>query len=113
MVTLYEPPVSHVLTALLVLAGACAAVAGVGMMSRALRRGDAIHLIRGIRVLILGLVAGLAALTFATGNTGFLVIGLLILAEEIYETATLAAIIRLGDCPAARSSEMTGPAGIW
>ena len=37
--TLYEPPVSHVLTALLVLAGACAAVAGVGMMSRALRRG--------------------------------------------------------------------------
>ena len=111
--TLYEPPVSHVLTALLVLAGAGAAVAGVRMMSTALGRGDALHLIRGIRVLILGLVAGLAALTFATGNTGFLVIGLLILAEEIYETATLAAIIRLGDRPAARSSEMTGPAGIW
>ena len=111
--TLYEPPASHILMALLVLAGAYAAVAGVRMMRTALRRGDALHLIRGIRVLILGLVAGLAALTFATGNTGFLVIGLLILAEEIYETATLAAIIRLGDRPAARSSEMTGPAGIW
>ena len=98
--TLFEPPVSHVLTALLVLAGICAAVAGIRMMGTALGRGDALRLIRGIRVLILGLVAGLAALTFATGNTGFLVIGLLILAEELYETATLAAIIRLGDRPA-------------
>jgi hypothetical protein len=98
--TFFEPPVSHTLAALLVLAGAYAAVAGVRMMSAALGRGDALHLIRGIRVLILGLVAGLAALTFATGNTGFLVIGLLILAEEIYEIGTLAAIIRLGDRPA-------------
>ena len=95
--TLYEPPVSHILTALLVLAGPYAAVAGVRMMRTALRRGDALHLIRGIRILILGLVTGLAALTFATGNTGFLVIGLLILAEELYETGMLAAIIRLGD----------------
>jgi hypothetical protein len=95
--TLYEPPASHIVTALLGLAGACTAVAGVRMMSTALRRGDALRLIRSIRVLILGLVAGLAALTFATGNTGFLVIGLLILAEEICETGTLAAIIRLGD----------------
>ena len=98
--TLYEPPVSHILMTLLVLAGGYAAVAGVRMMRTALRRGDALRLIRGIRVLILGLVAGLAALTFAIGNTGFLVIGLLILAEELYETATLAAIIRLGDRPA-------------
>jgi uncharacterized membrane protein YgdD (TMEM256/DUF423 family) len=99
--TLYEPPVSHILTVLLVLAGAYAAVAGARMMSKALRRGDALRLIRAIRVLILGLVAGLAALTFAIGNTGFLVMGLLILAEELYETATLAAIIRLGNRPAA------------
>ena len=98
--TLYEPPVSHILTALLALAGAYTAVAGVRMMRTALRRGDALHLIRGIRVLILGLVTGLGALTFATGNTGFLVIGVLILAEEIYETGMLAAIISLGNDPA-------------
>ena len=98
--TLFEPPISHTLAALLVLAGAYAAVTGVRMMSAALRGGDALHLIRGIRVLIFGFIAGLAALTFATGNTGFLVIGLLILAEEIYETGALAAIIRLGDRPA-------------
>jgi hypothetical protein len=101
--TLYEPPASHILTALLVLTGSYAAVAGIRMMGRALGRGDALSLIRSIRVVILGLVAGLAALTFATGNTGFLVIGLLILAEEIYETGTLAAIIRLGDHPATPS----------
>ena len=98
--TFFEPPVSHILTVLLVLAGAYAAVAGVRMMIAALARGDALRLIWGIRVLIIGLVADLAALTFATGNTGFLVIGLLILAEELYETGTLAAIIRLGDRPA-------------
>jgi hypothetical protein len=98
--TLYEPPVSHILMALLALAGAYATVAGIRMMRTALGRGDALHLIRGIRVLILGFVTGLAALTFATGNTGFLVIAVLILAEEIYETGTLAAIIRLGDRPA-------------
>ena len=97
--TLYEPPVSHVIAALLILAGAAAAAAGIRMMRTALERGDALRLIRGIRILILGLVAGLAALTFGTGNTGFLVIVLLILAEEIYETGTLAAIIRLGDRP--------------
>jgi hypothetical protein len=98
--TFFEPPVSHILTVLLVFAGAYAAVAGVRMMIAALGRGDALRLIWGIRVLIIGLVADLAALTFATGNTGFLVIGLLILAEELYETGTLAAIIRLGDRPA-------------
>jgi hypothetical protein len=80
--TLFEPPFSHIRAALLVLTGAYAAVAGVRMMSAALRRGDALRLIRAIRTLILGLVAGLAALTFASGNTGFLVIGLLTLAER-------------------------------
>ena len=49
--TLYEPPASHILMALLVLAGAYAGVAGVRMMRTALRRGDALHLIRGIRIL--------------------------------------------------------------
>ena len=36
MMTLYEPPVSHVLTALLVLTGAGAAAAGIRMMTTAL-----------------------------------------------------------------------------
>jgi hypothetical protein len=69
------------------------------MMQSALGRSDALHLIRGIRVLIIGLVAALSALSIASANSGFLIVGLLILAEEIYETGTLAAIIRLGDRP--------------
>ena len=99
---LYEPPVNHIAGTLLLLAGADAAVVSVRMIRSALRRGDALHLIRGIRVLILAFVAGLSTLSFATGNTGFLVMGMLILAEEIYETGTLAAIIRLGDRTARR-----------
>lgn len=98
--TLCAPLLPSVVAVLLALAGAAAAVAGVAMMRRALGQGSALDLLRGIRVLILGVVTGLAALACASGNTGFLVIGLLILAEELYEIGTLAAIVRWGDRPA-------------
>lgn len=96
MMLLYTAPISHLLTVTLAVLGAIVFGWGVRMMVIALRKSDALYLIYGIRVLIIGFVGGLGALSFGTGNTGFAIVGLLILAEEIYETGTLAAIIRIG-----------------
>ena len=100
MTTLYEPPVNYILGTALALLALYGSVAGVSMMRTALARSDALHLIRGIRVLIIGFVAALSTVCVASANSGFLIVGLLILAEEIYETGALAAIIRLGERPA-------------
>lgn len=43
-----------------------------------------------------GRCAGLFALGLLSGQAGLLTVGALILAEELYETAPLATIIRLG-----------------
>jgi hypothetical protein len=102
MTTLYEPPVNYIAGTVLVLLALYGCIAGISMMRSALARSDALHLIRGIRVLIIGFVAALSTLGIASANSGFLIVGLLILAEEIYETGTLAAIIRLGDRPSRR-----------
>jgi hypothetical protein len=102
MTTLYAPPVNYIVGTALALLAIYGFVAGASMMRNALARSDALHLIRGIRVLIIGFVSGLSTLGIASANSGFLIVGLLILAEEIYETGTLAAIIRLGDRPARR-----------
>ena len=100
MRTLYEPPVNYIVGTALAVLALYGSVAGVSMMRTALARSDALRLIRGIRVLIIGFVAALSTVCIASANSGFLIVGLLILAEEIYETGTLAAIIRLGDRPA-------------
>jgi hypothetical protein len=100
--TLYEPPVNYIVGTVLALLALYGSAAGVSMMRTALAGSDALHLIRGIRVLIIGFVAALATVSIASASSGFLIVALLILAEEIYETGTLAAIIRLGDRPARR-----------
>ena len=92
-----DPVVTHLAGALLALGSVAGAVHGVRMMRAGLAGSDALRLVRGIRVLILGFVSGLAALAVGSGHAGFAVVGVLILAEEIYETGTLAAIIRLGE----------------
>ena len=104
MTMLYEPPVNYIVGTALALLALYGSIAGVSMMRTALARSDALHLIRGIRVLIIGFVAALSTVCIASANSGFLIVGLLILAEEIYETGTLAAIIRLGDRPARRET---------
>ena len=81
----YEPPVNHIAGTLLLLAARMPSCERVDDQERS-RPGDALHLIRGIRVLVLVFVAGLSTLSFATGNMGLLVMGTLTLAEEIYET---------------------------
>ncbi len=96
MINLYEAPTSWIVAGLLLLFGAYAAVRGVARMARALRAGLALDLVRGIRVVIVAFIAGVFALGVLTAETGFLVMGALILAEELYETSTLSLLLRAG-----------------
>ena len=94
---LYEPPLNHVVAALLLLAGAVAAVRGARRLAAGLRRAVPLDVVRGIR----GCVVALAAAAFAGGvlraETGMIVLGAVFLGEELYETGILAAIIRSGE----------------
>ena len=94
--SLYEAPISHVVTGGLAVLVAFTAARGATLVSRGLRDAEALDLIRGIRFVVIAFVAGLAGLGVASGTGGLVVIGGLILAEEIYETGTLALIIRIG-----------------
>jgi len=83
---------------------AALAAAGLGfalrsarLVARGVRLARPLDLIRAIRLLALALVAALGALSVASGAIGFAVVGALILAEELYETAVVAAVIRLGE----------------
>jgi hypothetical protein len=85
------------LTLLLILAAVALGVMGVRGMRRALHRAHSLDLIRGIRFVVFGAVALLAAAGVATGKTGFFVLAAVFLGEEIYETTLVAAIIRACD----------------
>ena len=85
------------LAALLALVGVGVSVAGARRVGRALRRANPLALIYGIRTIILGAVAMLCAAGVAFGQTGLFVLAAVFLAEELYETALVAAIIRSGE----------------
>ena len=85
------------LTVLLVLAGAALGVKGARAMGCALRLGRSLDLIRAIRLVIFGAVALVCAAGVATGRNGFFVLAAVFVAEELYETALVAAIIRSGE----------------
>ena len=97
MTGFYESPISEIVAALLLLVGASAVGRGVRLVARALRDAGALDLIRGIRIGIVGVVAGVSALGVLSGRMGFVTMALIILGEELYETGVLAAIIRLGE----------------
>jgi hypothetical protein len=82
---------------LLVLIGAMAAARGARLLVQGLGEATALDLVRGIRAIVIAFVAGLFAVGVLSAETGFLTFGALILAEELYETGTLALIIRLGN----------------
>src|SRR5215468_10122279 len=67
------------------------------LAARGVRLARPLDVVRAIRLLVLALVAALGAISVASGTTGFAVVGGLILAEELYETALVAAVIRLGE----------------
>src|SRR5262245_60844724 len=56
MTTLFEPPVSHLVAALLLIAGASAAVHSARLVGRGLRAARSLDIIRGIRMSVLALV---------------------------------------------------------
>ena len=82
---------------LLALAGICAALRGARLVCRGLRQASSLDVVRGIRMAVVALAAGFFALSLLSANTGFLVLGALVLGEELYETGLLAVVIRLGD----------------
>ena len=89
---------ADVIAVLLFAAGLWAAVHGARLVGRALRHADdtasSLWLIRGIR----GVVVAIAAWSLASGllftQTWLLVFGAVFLAEELYETGVVIAILR-------------------
>jgi len=94
--TLDDPLLPYVLGVLLAAIVGFAA-ASVRLVARGLRLARPLDLIRGIRLLVLALVAGLGAVALVSETLGFAIVGALILAEELYETGVVAAIIRSGE----------------
>jgi len=101
MSSLFAPPINHIAVAALLLVAAAAAVHGARLIARGLVHARALDLIRGIRLAVITLVASFAALGVSASESGWVVLGALILGEELYETGVLALIIRLGDEPTA------------
>ena len=97
MTSFYEPPVSHVVAAGLVIFGAWAAVRGARRVSDGLAGGAALELVRGLRLAIFAIVAGFFAVGLVSARSGFVTFGALILAEELYETGLLALLCRVGE----------------
>jgi len=112
MRSFFEPPISYLLATLLVIAGTYAAVHSARLVARGIRDARPLDVIRGIRFSVIALVAGLCAVGVLTANTGFVILGALILAEELYETGVVAAVIRLGDrgAPSSARAEAAGQA---
>ena len=71
------------------------------LTARGIREASSFDLVRAIRLLIVALVASLMAVSLVTGNTGYAVLGELILAEELYETGVLILVRRAAE-PAGR-----------
>jgi hypothetical protein len=81
-----------------VLAGVWSGVRGVRLILHALRDADhpraSLDLIRGIRGIGTALAAAAVAGGLLSGQTGWLVLGAVFLAEELYETGVVALVLR-------------------
>ena len=81
-----------------VLAGVWAGVRGVRLLLHALRGADhpraSLDLIRGIRGIVIAVAAAAVAGGLLSGQTGWLVLGAVFLAEELYETGLVALVLR-------------------
>src|SRR5262245_50893816 len=96
----------YILAVLVATAAGCAA-GSARLVARGVRLARPLDIIRGIRLLVLALVTSFAAVGVGAGKLGFVVVGAIILAEELYETGLVAAIIRLGERNAPSSGSRT------
>lgn len=94
---LFEPPINHLIAGVLGLVGMYTAAESTRLVARGLRLARPLDVVRGIRACVFSLVAGVFVVGVLSGHTGFLILGAIILGEEIYETGILAAIIRFGE----------------
>jgi len=97
MVSLYEPPISQFVAALVVLVGVGSATWGTRRVARGLRHARSLELARGLRGCVIAIAAGFFAIGLLSGQRDFLLLGAIFLAEELYETGILTLIIRVGE----------------
>ena len=88
----------YVVAGLAALAAAWAGARGVRLLAHALRDADdpraPLELIRGIRGIVVAVAVDALAAGVLFGQTGLLVFGAIFLAEELYETAVVALVLR-------------------
>ena len=97
MESLYTAPLNEIAAALLALVGTLSAVRGARAVARGLRESRSLELVRGIRACVVALAAAAFAAGALLAHGGLVVVGLVFLAEELYETGVLALIIRSGE----------------
>jgi hypothetical protein len=96
MATFYEPPVNVVIAILFALLAVGATAYGVRLLGRAVMHSVPIDLIRGIRACVVAFASVACAVGFHRAETGFLVLGALVLGEELYETGLICLVLRRG-----------------
>jgi hypothetical protein len=97
MATLFEPPTREIIALFFALLAVGATARGVRLLTRGVVRAVPIDLIRGIRACVVAFASVACALGILRAETGFLVLGALVLGEELYETGLVCLIIRLGE----------------
>jgi len=96
MATIYEPPVNLVIAILFALLAVGATAHGVRLLARGVMHSVPIDLIRGIRACVVAFASVACVVGFLRAETGFLVLGALVLGEELYETGLICLVLRRG-----------------
>ena len=86
-----------VIAAALLLGAVLFAVRGSRRLVRGLRHAVSLEVIRGIRGWVVGAAMAACAVGVLWQETGFIVLGAVFLAEELYETGVVALVIRRGE----------------
>ena len=94
--TFPSSPVREMLAALLLLAGTFFAVRGTRVLAAGLAHAGSLDVIRGLRAWTIALSMMAFAVGVLSAQAGFLVLGGVFLAEELYETGVVALLIRAG-----------------